>query len=176
MTFLENALHYDDYFHLRQSVNWNNFSEQQTVFALNHTLYSIIAKSEQETIAMGRLIGDGLYYTIVDVIVNPAFQGQGIGSAVIHKLLNYVEKNTPPAAGTSLHQGLFFTYNLRKAVLLQGVEEAVCVGHRDLQGAGQLLGGDFPGANQLQGRADSLQRGYGKAGNSLTICSCHPPP
>ena len=102
MTFLENALHYDDYFHLRQSVNWNNFSEQQTVFALNHTLYSIIAKSEQETIAMGRLIGDGLYYTIVDVIVNPAFQGQGIGSAVIHKLLNYVEKNTPPGGRSSV--------------------------------------------------------------------------
>ena len=52
MTFLENALHYDDYFNLRQSVNWNNFSEQQTVFALSHTLYSIIVKSEQETIAM----------------------------------------------------------------------------------------------------------------------------
>lgn len=73
MTFLENELHYDDYFHLRHSVNWNNFSEQQTVFALNHTLYAVTVKNELETIAMGRLIGDGLYYTIADVIVNPAF-------------------------------------------------------------------------------------------------------
>lgn len=102
MTFLENALHHDDYFHLRQSVNWNNFSEQQIVFALNHTPYSIIVKNELETVAMGRLIGDGLYYTIADVIVNPAFQGQGIGSAVIHKLLDYVEKNTPPGGRSSV--------------------------------------------------------------------------
>ncbi len=102
MTFLKNALHYDDYFHLRQSVNWKNFSEQQTVFALRHTLYAITVKNELETIAMGRLIGDGLYYTIVDVIVNPAFQGQGVGSAVIQKLLDYVEKNTPPGGRSSV--------------------------------------------------------------------------
>lgn len=102
MTFLENVLHYNDYFHLRQSANWNNFSEQQTIFALNHTLYSIIVKNELETIAMGRLIGDGLYYTIVDVIVYPAFQRQGIGTAIIHNLLDYVEKNTPPGGRSSV--------------------------------------------------------------------------
>lgn len=102
MTFLENSLHYDDYFYLRQSVNWNILPEQQTVVALNHTLYSIIVKNEQEAIAMGRLIGDGLYYTIVDVIVNPAFQRQGIGTSVIRKLLDYVEKTMPPSGRSSI--------------------------------------------------------------------------
>jgi len=59
-------------------------------------------KNKLETIAMGRLIGDGLYYTIVDIIVYPAFQRQGVGTAIIHNLLDYVEKNTPPGGRSSV--------------------------------------------------------------------------
>ena len=50
---------------------------------------------DKETIAMGRLIGDGIYYLIVDVVVIPEFQGHGIGSAIIDMLLKYVEEHTP---------------------------------------------------------------------------------
>lgn len=102
MVFQENALQYDDYFHLRQSVNWNNFSKEQTLIALSHTLYSITVKKDQKIIAMGRLVGDGLYFTIVDVVVYPDFQRQGIGTAVIHKLLDYVERNTFPGGRSSI--------------------------------------------------------------------------
>lgn len=102
MTFQENVLQYDDYFHLRQSVNWNNYSKEQTLNALKHTIYSITVKKDQQIIAMGRLIGDGLYFTIVDVIVCPDFQRQGIGTAVIHKLLDFAKKSTLPGGRTSI--------------------------------------------------------------------------
>ena len=44
---------------------------------------------------MGRLIGDGIYYLIADVIVKPEFQGMGIGSKIIDMLLTYVDNRTP---------------------------------------------------------------------------------
>lgn len=102
MIFLENVLQYDDYFHLRQSVNWNNSSKEQTLFALNNTVYSVIVKNDQETIAMGRLIGDGLYFTIVDVVVHPAFQRQKVGTAIIQRLLDFVGKNTPSGGHSTI--------------------------------------------------------------------------
>lgn len=90
MILLENALDYENYIRLRQSVNWNRFSKEQTLLALRHSLYDFTAVNETETIAMGRLIGDGLYFMIVDVVVHPAFQKRKIGTAIMRKLLAYV--------------------------------------------------------------------------------------
>lgn len=64
---------------------------------------------------MGRLIGDGLYYTIVDIMVNPAFQRQSIGSAVIHKLLDYMKKVTLPGR----RPGVFLIAEKRKKALMR---------------------------------------------------------
>lgn len=36
-----------------------------------------------------------MYYLIVDVIVTPSYQAQGIGSQIIDMLVGYVEKETP---------------------------------------------------------------------------------
>lgn len=51
---------------------------------------------------MGRLIGDGQYYIIVDVIVHPAFQRQKIGSAILNMLLKYVDGHTPAGGRSSI--------------------------------------------------------------------------
>lgn len=102
MILLENALDYENYIRLRQSVNWNCFSKEQTLLALQHSLYDVTAVNETETIAMGRLIGDGMYFMIVDVVVHPAFQNRKIGTAIMQKLLAYVEENTPPGGRSSV--------------------------------------------------------------------------
>ena len=51
---------------------------------------------------MGRLIGDGMYYIIADVIVEPKHQSRGIGSQIIDKLIHYVEKETPDGGRASI--------------------------------------------------------------------------
>ena len=91
MILLENALDYENYIRLRQSVNWNCFSKEQTLLALQHSLYDVTAVNETETIAMGRLVGDGMYFMIVDVVVHPAFQNRKIGTAIMRKVI-YGEK------------------------------------------------------------------------------------
>ncbi|MCM1467309.1 MAG: GNAT family N-acetyltransferase [Alistipes sp.] len=102
MEYIENILSYEDYYRLRESVKWTNFSKEQAETALNNSLYTITAVENNETIGMGRLIGDGQYYMIVDVIVQPNFQKQKIGTTILNKLLKYVDDHTPAGGRSSI--------------------------------------------------------------------------
>ena len=51
---------------------------------------------------MGRLIGDGIYYMMVDIIVEPSYQGKGIGSNIVNKLIEYVHRETPVGGRSSI--------------------------------------------------------------------------
>ena len=102
MEYRENCLTYEEYVTLRNSVGWRNFSDEQVSHSLNNNVYDITVVENDETIAMGRLIGDGLYYLIVDIVVNPEFQGLGIGSKIIDMLLAYVDDSTPVGGRSSV--------------------------------------------------------------------------
>lgn len=103
MFYKENVLQYDDYYKLRESVGWNNFSKEQTIRALKNSLYDIVAIENENIVGMGRLIGDGLYYTIVDIVVKPEYQGKRIGSELIKRILEYVDSQTPFSGRASIH-------------------------------------------------------------------------
>lgn len=102
MEYKENALSYENYYRLRASVGWTNFSMTQAQTALANSLYTVIAVENNETIAMGRLIGDGQYYMIVDVIVHPDFQKQKIGTSILNMLLKYADNHTPCGGRSSI--------------------------------------------------------------------------
>ncbi len=102
MKFIENRLTYEEYFALRSSVGWKNFNEEQTRKSIANSMYTVKAVDNDSTIAMGRLLGDGLYYLIVDVIVMPQYQKQGIGSQIIDMLVDYVEKEMPIGGRSSI--------------------------------------------------------------------------
>lgn len=102
MEYKENALSYEDYYRLRASVGWINYSAAQAQTALANSLYTVIAVESNETVAMGRLIGDGQYYMIADVIVQPDFQKQKIGTAILNMLLKYVDSHTPMGGRSSI--------------------------------------------------------------------------
>ena len=103
MEFRENSLSYEDYRRMRESVEWQNFSEEQTREALDHGCYSVTVVEENQIVGMGRLIGDGLYYMIVDVVVHPSWQHRGIGSKIMDKLIEYVDRKTPQGGRSSIH-------------------------------------------------------------------------
>ncbi|MCH5265303.1 MAG: GNAT family N-acetyltransferase [Lachnospiraceae bacterium] len=103
MEYRENALCHEEYCHLRESVGWMNFSKAQTERALTHSLYTVTAVTENNhTVGMGRLIGDGFYFVIVDVVVQPDYQGKGIGREMIHRIIEYVDRETPVGGRSSI--------------------------------------------------------------------------
>ncbi len=106
MCYIENSLQYEDYFNLRQRAGWNNWSKEQTIRALKNSLYDIIAV-DNRVIGMGRLLGDGLYYIIVDIVAAPEYQGKGIGSELIKRILDYADSQN---CNYFLRQRLFSAY------------------------------------------------------------------
>lgn len=102
MEYCENRLTYQDYAALRSSVGWDNHAEEQVSASIRNSLYSVTVVGNNSTVAMGRLIGDGIYYLIVDVVVRPEFQGMGIGSKIMDMLLAYVEDRTPAGGRSSV--------------------------------------------------------------------------
>lgn len=102
MIYTEKKISYTDYVRLRESVNWNNFNKEQTEKCLKNTLYSIEVIDDNTIIGMGRLIGDGIYYMMVDIIVEPSYQGKGIGSNIVNKLIEYVHRETPVGGRSSI--------------------------------------------------------------------------
>lgn len=67
MEYQENVLCYEDYYRLRESVGWANFSKEQTQAALNNSLFTVAVFEKNQAIGMGRLIGDGMYLIIADM-------------------------------------------------------------------------------------------------------------
>lgn len=102
MEYKENLLSYEDYRTLRESVGWHLFSKNQMQQALDNSLYTIVAVENNQSVGMGRLIGDGMYFLIVDVVVHPVFQKYGIGTNIMNMLLKYVEKKTPTGGRSSV--------------------------------------------------------------------------
>lgn len=51
---------------------------------------------------MGRLIGDGMYLLMVDLVVAPAYQGKGIGRKIVGMLIAYAAKALPDGGQISI--------------------------------------------------------------------------
>lgn len=102
MRYMENVLCYEDYSKLRESVGWMLFSKEQTQMALMNSLYTVIAVKDSQTIGMGRLTGDGMYYMIVDIVVQPNYQKQRIGTKIVNMIIEFVDKETPSGGRSSI--------------------------------------------------------------------------
>lgn len=102
MEYIENNLSCAVYCSLRESVGWTNFSKEQMEKALSSSVYTVVVFEDQQPVGMGRLIGDGIYYAIVDVAVLPAYQNRGIGKNIVHMLVQYVDTITPAESRSSV--------------------------------------------------------------------------
>lgn len=102
MDYKENTLSYEDYCRIRQSVGWTNFSKTQTEKSLEKSLYTVVANSDGQAVGMERLIGDGMYYMIVDIVVLPTYQKMGIGSTILNMIVDYVNRETPIGGRSSI--------------------------------------------------------------------------
>jgi len=81
------SINWEEVLRLFQKVNWKQrrSGEIKEAFALSTT--SIFIYDDQQLIAFGRVVGDGRYYAMLaDVIVDPDYQGQGLGKYLVTEL------------------------------------------------------------------------------------------
>ncbi|WP_158291527.1 GNAT family N-acetyltransferase [Marinicauda algicola] len=82
----------------RAACGWGEISPELARQALERSLLACTAKdSDAEIVGFGRIVGDGLYLYMQDMIVSPAWRGRGIGDAIAKRLIERAEAGFPGA-------------------------------------------------------------------------------
>ena len=84
---IEDNITPEEYNQLRNSVGWDSKDINVIEKALKSSAIIKKVMIDNETIGMARTIGDGLYYLVVDVVVNKDYQGKGIGKILIEEIV-----------------------------------------------------------------------------------------
>lgn len=93
----------ETYRHLRQATGLSPKVLEAAERGLSNSLFSVQVLCNGESVAMGRVIGDGgCFYQIVDIAVLPEHQGCGLGKAVMREIAGYIEREVPESAYVSL--------------------------------------------------------------------------
>ena len=75
-------------------VGWGSYDEKISKKSLDNTYYSVSVYDDNKIIGYGRLIGDGICFMYIhDVMVDPKYQNQKIGTIIMNKLLEKIKKN-----------------------------------------------------------------------------------
>jgi len=89
--FKEELPEIEKYWTLFQTTGWNqryNFSKQDLNEAIQTSWYAVSVYHSHNLIGFGRVIADGIHHAfIVDMIIHPEFQGKGLGSKLLNKLV-----------------------------------------------------------------------------------------
>lgn len=92
----------EDYRCLRAIAGLSPRSEAAARAGLPATVVGVVVRRAGQAIAMGRAVGDGLFYQIVDIAVDPTHQGRGLGKAILAALMRELERIAPAEAYISL--------------------------------------------------------------------------
>lgn len=94
----------DEHRRLAEAVGWAHaFNWPALPASLDASLGGFVALDGDQTVGMGRLVGDGqMYFYVQDVVVDPAYQGRGIGQMIVEALLRHIRETAPGPAFTGL--------------------------------------------------------------------------
>lgn len=103
MITFEKEITYEDYNELRKLVGWCPISQRQFNISIPNSRFITVGKCDGKTISMARAVGDGGYHLlVVDVIVHPDYQRQGIGKQMISQLMEFVKSGYVEAGETTM--------------------------------------------------------------------------
>ena len=92
-----NYIEPEEYLNMRLSVGWNAFPKEQAEEGIRNSAYICCVRNENNPIAMARTIWDhGYTVFIVDVIVKPEYQKQGLGRLLMEKIIDYLHGQLKP--------------------------------------------------------------------------------
>jgi ribosomal protein S18 acetylase RimI-like enzyme len=92
----------DDYLRLRRAAGLSARSVAAAEAGLPHTVAGVVVRQGEHIVGMGRAVGDGLFYQVVDIAVDPQHQGHGLGKAIVGRLMDELRRLAPAEAYVSL--------------------------------------------------------------------------
>lgn len=98
-----------EYRKLISAVGWSTTASDEVLrFQLSAILQAVVAEDmdTEEAVGCALLLGDNVsFYYVKDVMVHPHWQGQRVGTAMMHNLSKWLDKNAPEGALTGLFTG-----------------------------------------------------------------------
>lgn len=76
---------------LFKSVGWGRREDKKINQHRLMSVYSICAYDDENICGMARVVGDGSYYTVYDVVVKKEYQGNGIGKELMKNIIQWYE-------------------------------------------------------------------------------------
>jgi predicted N-acetyltransferase YhbS len=89
----------DEYFALRSDATWHLPNRKIARAALKRSLYSVVALRDNTVVGCARIVGDGLYLYLQDVIVRSAARRCGIGTALVRRCMAVSTSLAPAESG-----------------------------------------------------------------------------
>jgi ribosomal protein S18 acetylase RimI-like enzyme len=96
LRFVHQSPGVDEYLKLRTAVGWRSLPEEVVRTGMQNSLFSVCVYEGEEVVGCGRVIGDGaIYVYIQDIIVQPEFQGRGIGLRIMEHIMDFIYSALP---------------------------------------------------------------------------------
>jgi ribosomal protein S18 acetylase RimI-like enzyme len=93
----------EDYQRLRIAAGLSPKTLKQATAGLPNTWYGVTVVHAGSIVGMGRIIGDGgTAFQIVDIALEPAHHGRGLGKAIMAALMEHLNTHAPEGAYVSL--------------------------------------------------------------------------
>ncbi len=89
----ENIITPEEYNELRGKIGWKAHDLKRVEKAIGSSKFVKKVVVNNEIIGMARVICDGIYAFVVDVMISPDYQNQGIGKKLMQELLQEIEEN-----------------------------------------------------------------------------------
>ncbi|MCR5384644.1 MAG: GNAT family N-acetyltransferase [Saccharofermentans sp.] len=87
----------EEYMELRRQVGWCEFPLEEAQAGIDNSYMITCARDEEKAIGVVRLLWDGGYIAFLsDVIVDPDYQGQGIGKKLVESVIKRVKADMKP--------------------------------------------------------------------------------
>lgn len=98
-----NELSVDEYNTLRESVGWIKKDINVVANAIKNSVMLKKAVVDGKIVGMARVLGDGLYYFICDVVVDAEYQKMGIGKKIIDDVILDIERKVGEGQSCSIN-------------------------------------------------------------------------
>lgn len=77
-----------EFIKLFNSVDWER-DRKRVKEHKKHTSFAVSLYIDNKIVGMGRVVGDGAYFTIYDIVVDKHYQGLGIGSIIMREIVEW---------------------------------------------------------------------------------------
>ncbi len=78
-----------EYNRLFKSVGWDFRTDDKINAIRENSIFTVCVYLKNKIVGMARVVGDGCYFTVYDVVVRTEYQNNGIGAILLNEIISW---------------------------------------------------------------------------------------